>query len=73
MQSYTIEVSIPDELQWSFEKRLKTHNGDAKRYLQEVIARDLFSMSDPPRQRLIDETFEAIDQKYNEALSNLAK
>ena len=73
MQTFTIEVSIPDDLRLRFEARLKAHGGDTRQYVQEVIAKDLFAMSEPTRQRLIDETFEAIDRKYGEALSNLAR
>ena|SRR5579871_4359412 len=73
MQTFTIEVSIPDELRQQFEARLKAHGGDTRQYVQEVIARDLFAMSNPARQHLIDETFEKIDQKYGEALRNLAR
>lgn len=73
MQTITVEISIPDELRQKFEARLKAHGGDTRQYVQEAVARDLFSMSDPNRQRLIDNTFEEIDRKYGEALSNLAK
>ena len=73
MQTINIEVSIPEELRQRFEARIKAHGGDTRQYVQEVIARDLFAMSDPSRQRLIDETFEQIDRKYGEALTNLAR
>jgi ABC-type phosphonate transport system ATPase subunit len=73
VQTFTIEISIPEELLQRFQTRLQAYHGDTREYVQEVIARDLFAMSDPARQKLIDTTFEAIDQKYGEALVNLAK
>ena len=73
MQTFTIEVFIPDELRQQFEARLEAHGGNTGHYVQEVIAKDLFSMSDYSRQQLIDATFEEIDRKYGEALHNLAK
>ena len=73
MQAFTISVSIPDELRTRFEARVKAHRGNTHQYVEEVIAKDLFAMSDPIRQCLIDETFEEIDRKYGEALTNLAK
>ncbi len=73
MQTINIEVAIPDELKQRFEARLRTYGGDTHKYVQDVIARDLFAMSDPSRQSLIDDTFEEIDRKYGEALANLAR
>jgi hypothetical protein len=58
MQTFTIEISIPEELRLRFEARLKAHGGDTQQYVKEAIAKDLFAMSDPTRQSLIDETFE---------------
>ena len=73
MTTITLELSIPDDLSQQFEARLKARGGDSRRYVEEIIARDLFAMSDPIRQRIIDETFEQIDLKYGEALCNLAR
>lgn len=73
MQTFTVEVAIPDELKNRFESRLEMHGGDAARYIQEVIVKDLFLMSEMNRQALIDDAFEKIDKKYGEALRNLAK
>ena len=73
MTTLMIEVAIPDELQPMFAERLKNYGGDSSRYVQEVIAKDLNEMQEPVRQTEIDATFLAIDRKYGEALSNLAK
>ena len=72
MRIFTIEVSIPDELQAQFEDRIQAFGGDTGRYIKEVVARDLVPMRDPARQRMIDAAFEAIDQKYGKALKKLA-
>ena len=73
MQTINIEITIPDALKQRFENRLRAYGGDTHKYVQEVIARDLLATSDASRQRLIDRTFEEIDRKYGEALTNLAK
>lgn len=73
MQTFTIEVSVPEELRQQFEARLQAYEGDARQYVQEVIVRELIALNVPVRQRLIDETFEEIGRKYGDALSNLAK
>ena len=72
MGPITVEISIPEDLRQRFEARVRAHGGDTGQYVQEVVARDLFAMSDPERQRLIDDAFEHADAKYSEALKHLA-
>jgi hypothetical protein len=41
MQTFTVEVRVPDDLREQFEARVRTHGGDQNRYLSEVLERDL--------------------------------
>lgn len=72
MATLTVEVTIPEELTARFEARINAHRGDTTRYVQEVILHDLSTMQDAERQQLIGDLFQKIDQKYGEALKNLA-
>lgn len=41
MHTFTVEVTLPDELRERFDARVQEHGGDHARYIREVLERDL--------------------------------
>ena len=70
MQTYMVEVSIPEELQPELQAQMEQHSGDLSQYVSELIKKELERVA---RKMWLYEAFQAVDQKYGEALANLAK
>jgi predicted DNA-binding protein len=75
-----ITLQFSPEVETRLQERARRSGVDVTTYIYQIVEKDLHerrtfdeALTDTERQRWLEETFEAIDRKYGEAMRNLAQ
>lgn len=78
MHTFSVDLSIPDELRERFDARVRAHGGDQGEYVREVLERDLRAEA-PHQERTFREIFAPSQEGFastkmsDEALSDFVE